>query len=112
VPIRHLASEIPADLEAIVTGRLETNPGRRYASARALADNLQRFLDSDPVEARHLSVIYLLFRKAKAAPRAARAALSHAPDTRCHGLVTDVPRVEHCRNRGPGRTRGDDDSIA
>jgi serine/threonine-protein kinase len=75
-PIRRLAPEIPADLEAIVARCLEKNTGRRYASARALADNLQRFLDSDPVNARHLSVSYLHFRKAR----------RHRvrPRTRCH----------------------------
>ncbi len=64
-PIRRVAPEIPVDLEAIVAKCLEKDPGRRYASARALADDLQRFLDGDPVEARRLSVGYVLLRKAR-----------------------------------------------
>ena len=63
--IRAVNRELPADLEAIVARCLEKEPHRRYDSAKALGDDLQRFLDGDPVHARLLSRGYVLLRKVR-----------------------------------------------
>ena len=49
---RTLDRDLPLDLEAIVMKCLEKDRGQRYDSARALADDLGRFLDGAPVQAR------------------------------------------------------------
>jgi serine/threonine-protein kinase len=47
-----LNSRVPPELERICMKCLEKDPGRRYPSASAVADELDRFLRSEPIEAK------------------------------------------------------------
>lgn len=56
VPPGRLQPGIPKDLEAICLRCLEKQPGRRYASADSLADDLRRFLDGRRISIRPASL--------------------------------------------------------
>jgi hypothetical protein len=68
-----LRRDCPADLEAICLTCLAKEPARRYATARELADDLQRFLDNRAVSVRPLSLPQRALRWAKREPRVALA---------------------------------------
>jgi WD40 repeat protein len=53
---RKIDANIPRDLETIVLKCLAKEPGERYASAVALADDLKRFLADRPIRARRSTV--------------------------------------------------------
>jgi serine/threonine protein kinase/Flp pilus assembly protein TadD len=56
-PPRKVNRAIPAELETIVLKALEKNPADRYATAQDLADDLERFLEDRPIQARRPSLV-------------------------------------------------------
>jgi serine/threonine protein kinase len=61
-PPRMLDPTIPRDLETIVLKAIAREPGQRYTTAAALADDLRRFLDDLPIHARRATALERLRR--------------------------------------------------
>ncbi|MDP1833208.1 MAG: protein kinase [Geothrix sp.] len=57
VPLRRRVPTIPADLDTAVLTCLQKDPCRRYATARALGEDLQRILDGEPIQARAATAV-------------------------------------------------------
>jgi tetratricopeptide (TPR) repeat protein len=65
---RTLDRRVPHDLETIVVKAIEKEPGRRYQSAGALAEDLRRFLADEPIQARRVLATERLVRWCRSNP--------------------------------------------
>jgi serine/threonine protein kinase len=74
--LRALNAAVPRDLETICLKCLEKDPARRYGSALALAEDLERWLNHEPIRARPTSLGERLAKWARRNP--ARATLATA----------------------------------
>ncbi len=74
--LSRVAPDLPMDLRAITEQCLEKVPQRRYATAQALSEDLERWLDGRPVTARPLSAARRWWRRAQRNPVAAVAVAS------------------------------------
>jgi serine/threonine protein kinase len=64
-PPRRLNASIPAELETIVLKAMEKNATDRYATAQELADDLERFLNDEPIRAKRPSLALRLRKWAR-----------------------------------------------
>ena len=64
-PPRSHAPHLPSDLETIALKCLNKEPDQRYPSARALAEDLGRYIDGEPILGQRPSLLYRLRRRAR-----------------------------------------------
>lgn len=78
--LRSVCPDVDTDLSAIVETCLEKEPARRYASAAALADDLERYLNGEPIAARSIGPIGRIVQWTKQIPVVAAVAGRHSTD--------------------------------
>jgi WD40 repeat protein len=71
VPARRLQPMLPRDLETICTKAMAREPGQRYATGLALADDLRRWLRGETIRARPIGPVQRLWKWARRRPAAA-----------------------------------------
>jgi serine/threonine protein kinase len=59
---------IPSELETIILKAIAKAPVDRYATAQALADDLRRFLEDRPIQARRMGLFKQLWRRCRRKP--------------------------------------------
>lgn len=70
-PLREVRKDIPETLDIIVSKCLNKEPEQRYQTAKEFADDLSRFLSSERIVGKRLSIVQRLRWRAKNNPRTA-----------------------------------------
>lgn len=97
---RRLNPQVPGDLEQICLRCLEKDPARRYESASALADDLERFLKREPIHVPATSAFHRLQRWVRREPALVSRLLGLAVIVgivQVNYLLSTVSQVHHYR---------------
>jgi WD40 repeat protein len=114
VGVRLLNPSIPRDLETICAKAMSKEPPRRYQTAEAMAEDVQRFLDGKPVHARPVGALTKAWRWARR-HRALAAALAAVVVLTLGVLVTITVsrfRIEGLRREAVQRLYASDMRLA
>jgi WD40 repeat protein len=99
--LRRLNDTIPRDLETVCLHCLRKEPDKRYADAAALAEDLRRFLDGEPIHARPVGAWERSVKWARRRPAiAALLTLVVLVTVLAFGLVTWQWRLAEAARRG------------
>ncbi len=66
--LREFDREVPRDLETVIHQAIERDPGHRYQTAALLAEDLKRFIEDRPIQARQANAVERYWRWAKRNP--------------------------------------------
>ncbi len=103
---RDLEPEISRDLETILLKCLSKNPAGRYGSALALAEDLERFITHEPIQARPVRPPERLWRWARRHPAVATLSASLALLILAVALVAPVVALRLERDRERAESAG------
>jgi len=99
-PPRQVSPDVPADLEAVCLKALEKDRNRRYLTARAFAEDLQRYLEGEPVLARpHAGVRDTLRRVVRLRPATVVAAAAVLAAAVALGVLSSVLGESRAKDR-------------
>jgi serine/threonine-protein kinase len=109
-----LNPRLPLDLETICLKCLDKDAGRRYGSAEALAEDLERFLNDEPIHARHIGAAGRLLRWCRRRPVVAglSAALATGSVAALVALTLLWRQAENNFDRAEGALRDKDQALA
>lgn len=100
VPVSWQVASVPRDLNTICLKCLEKEPHKRYTSAAAMADDLQRFLKNQPIHARPATITERLVKWAQRNPTVAALSLAICVVALfgLGGILWQLQHVIHARN--------------
>ncbi len=101
VPVRlgRLNPQVPRDLETVVHKAIEKDPKQRYGSAAELAEDLERFLEDEPIRARRVSPVERLRHWGRRNPTVAGLAGALALLLLAIAIGSSVAAVQIARSR-------------
>jgi formylglycine-generating enzyme required for sulfatase activity len=105
---RKVNPAVPRDLETVVLKAIARDPARRYQTAGALADDLQRFLDGRPITARRVGYIERSVKWVKRNPVVTGAALAVVLALSLGTTVSCLKYVDAEQQRGIAEERRKD----
>jgi serine/threonine protein kinase/tetratricopeptide (TPR) repeat protein len=106
VPPSRLQPHVPRDLETVCLKALTKEPGRRYATAAALANDLHRWLVGEPIQARPVSTWERGVKWARRRPTAAALAVVSALAVTVVVATLAVSNVRVSREKQLAESRG------
>jgi WD40 repeat protein/tRNA A-37 threonylcarbamoyl transferase component Bud32 len=97
VPPCRLNNTIPRELETICLKCLEKDPGHRYTSAAALAEDLGHYLDGKPIRAKRQGIVRRASRWVRRHPARTTALIVGVVTTSSSGAVVGSIKAAHAR---------------